>query len=156
MANEKDQGTPLRLMAQDADDLTIVASALESAVTRPDAMTWRRGERRFAVLFNRFRWETVRGARRPKTMFERIQSGLVIDGVLSVSRQGFAPGGAEPVLELLTIAVEQTTAPAAQVTLVFAGGALVRLDVECIEAVLSDRGKPWTTPRKPDHGLKAE
>jgi hypothetical protein len=36
-------------------------------------------------------------------------------------------------------------------TLFFAGGGAIRLEVECIEAELRDLGAAWRTRTKPDH-----
>jgi hypothetical protein len=33
----------------------------------------------------------------------------------------------------------------------FSGGGAIRLEVECIEAELSDLGAAWSTRRKPQH-----
>jgi hypothetical protein len=39
--------------------------------------------------------------------------------------------------------------------LVFAGGAVVRLEVDAILCHLEDFGAPWPTQFRPDHGLDA-
>ena len=48
---------PLRLRAEDGDDLQVVSTLLQDAICPASEMKWRRRERRFAVLVNRFRWE---------------------------------------------------------------------------------------------------
>ncbi|HZA01678.1 MAG TPA: DUF2948 family protein, partial [Hyphomicrobiaceae bacterium] len=57
----------------------------------------------------------------------------------------------QDVLELLAIQFEETDAPAGAVTLVFAGGGAIRLEVECIEAELRDLGAAWKARCKPEH-----
>jgi hypothetical protein len=37
-------------------------------------------------------------------------------------------------------------------SLTFAGGAALRLEVECLDAWLSDISAPWSTQRRPAHG----
>jgi hypothetical protein len=37
------------------------------------------------------------------------------------------------------------------VLLSFAGGADLRVEVECLDAVLADLSKPWSTTRAPRH-----
>ena len=61
----------------------------------------------------------------------------------------------DAVLDLLAISFEPTDAPAGIVTLVFAGGGAIRLEVECIEARLADLGAAWATAAKPEHDLVA-
>jgi hypothetical protein len=38
------------------------------------------------------------------------------------------------------------------VSLIFAGDAAIRLDVECIEAEMRDLGAAWATGSRPEHG----
>jgi hypothetical protein len=55
------------------------------------------------------------------------------------------------VLSLLAITFQPSEAPAGTLSLVFSGGGTVRLDVECIEARLSDLGAAWETGSRPSH-----
>ena len=57
----------------------------------------------------------------------------------------------EAVLDLLAIEFEQSDPPGGTVILQFAAGGAVRLEVECIEARLSDLGPAWETVSKPEH-----
>jgi hypothetical protein len=41
--------------------------------------------------------------------------------------------------------------PGGVARIVLAGGGEIRLDLECVNALLIDLGAPWPTPRKPDH-----
>ena len=54
-------------------------------------------------------------------------------------------------LSLLAIRFDGADAPAGSVELVFAGGALIRLEVECIEAQLTDLGGAWSAASRPLH-----
>ena len=55
-------------------------------------------------------------------------------------------------LSLLAIQFEAGAMPAGAVTLVFAGGAAIRLEIDCIEAELRDLGAVWAAQSKPEHG----
>ncbi len=57
----------------------------------------------------------------------------------------------DQVLSLLTLTFEPGDAPQGVILLTFAGGGRIRLDVDCIEAALTDLGAAWETPRKPEH-----
>ena len=61
------------------------------------------------------------------------------------------PAGKEAVLNLLAVEFDETDAPAGVVTLIFSGGAALRLDVECLEAELADLGPVWTAAGCPSH-----
>ena len=49
------------------------------------------------------------------------------------------------ILTLLAVEFEETAPPAGVVTLFFAGGPVLRLEVECLEAELADLGPSWAT-----------
>ena len=54
-------------------------------------------------------------------------------------------------LNLLAVEFTETDAPAGVVTLMFSGGAALRLEVECLEVELADLGPVWTTTCCPIH-----
>ncbi|WP_430396848.1 DUF2948 family protein [Ferrovibrio sp.] len=151
--------TPLKLRAEDAEDITVLSACLQDATLQLADIVWQPKQRRFTLVLNRFRWEdeardTVRGARRlgAKPHF-RSKAGLHFDSVLRVQHQGLEAAGP---LELLSVLAEFGPddlggAPAARLTLVFAGGGAVRLDVECIAAELQDIGTPYPVRRVPKH-----
>jgi hypothetical protein len=154
MAETEHEG--LRLEAQDADDLGVMAAVLQDAVTRLGEMSYSGRAHRFAAVFNRFRWEHEpgEGANRGSPAnpdHQRVRAGLHFDGVLSAQISGLDPSNPDQILELLTIACEPRDGGAASITLVFAGAGLVRLEAECIDCHLRDLGAPWPTPRVPSH-----
>ena len=55
------------------------------------------------------------------------------------------------VLNLLAVEYAETDKPAGVVTLVFSGGAALRLEVECLEVELADLGPVWVTAACPCH-----
>ena len=61
------------------------------------------------------------------------------------------PDGKDTVLNLLAVEFEATDAPAGVVTLMFSGGPMLRLEVECLEVELVDLGPTWSadTPADP-------
>ena len=144
--------TPLRLRAQDAEDVTVLSACLQDATLKLGDVAYQPGQRRLAMLLNRFRWEDERQGRKlgAKPHF-RNRSGLHFDGVLRVRRQGFEQGDPQQVLELLSILAEPGEDATASLTLVLAGGGLLRLDVECIEAELRDTGAPYPVRHAPRH-----
>lgn len=147
---------PLRLRAEDAEDVTVLAACLQDATLRVADMTFQPKQRRFAMLLNRFRWEDenrvdARGKLVRALPHVRVPAGLHFDGVLRVQSSGIDRGDATP-LELLSIVAEpHGDAPAALLTLVFAGGGAVRLEVECVDAQMQDLGTPYPVRRAPRH-----
>jgi hypothetical protein len=83
--------------------------------------------------------------------YVRRRAGLRIEQVTAARVQGIDLAKKDQVLSLLTLTFEAGDAPEGTVTLTFAGGGAVKLDVECVEAALTDLGAAWATPRKPEH-----
>jgi hypothetical protein len=142
------------LAAHDAEDLQIISARLQDAVARVADLVWLKGQRRFAILFNRFKWEAAEKKRSPNL---RVRSGLHFDSVLSVKSTKIVRGNPNAVLSLLAISFTPKAVddPAGVVELVFAGGGSIRLDVECIDGELSDVSGEWAARGRPAHGAGA-
>src|SRR5271154_6527302 len=130
------------LAAQDADDLAVISARLQDAVGRVGDLVWLPKAHRFAALFNRFRWEAAQ-ARQSDNL--RVRAGLHFDGVLSVRSHNVLRGAPDAIVSLLAIrfAPKGGEDPGGTIDLVFAGGGAIQLEVECIDAGLSDVGGEW-------------
>ena len=134
---------PLRLLAQDAEDLEVISAAMQDAVAKVGEITYEAGARRLTIGFNRYRWEADQS--------QRVRSGLQLGSVLKVQTRKIRRGAGEAVLEVLAVIFEPGEAPGGVVTISFAGGGDLRVVVECVDAVLADVSEPWPTPRTPSH-----
>ena len=140
---------PLKLIALDADDLSVISAHLQDAVLKRGDIAWLPGEKRFALALRRFDWEgAAQGQKR------RRLSALHFERVTAARSNKVGAGDA--VLSLLAVTFAGSDGdPAGQVTLHFSDGAAIRLDVECIEALMKDLGPIWeavATPAHPDAG----
>jgi hypothetical protein len=136
---------PLRLLAEDADDLAVMSAALQDAVAKLGDIRWETGSRRLTIAFNRFRWEAL-----GKTG-GRVRAGLQIGGVMSVQARNLRQGAPAAVVELLSLAFEPGESPGGVVQLTFAGDGELRCEVECLDAVLADLSQPWPARGTPAH-----
>lgn len=145
---------PLNLGAMDGDDLQVISTLAQDSVFPITEMTWRAGERRFAILLNRFRWEDRSAAERRKRAVERVQALLVVDNVLRVASQGVDRSDKEVILSLLSVTFEPGEDGAGQVLLTLAGDGAIRLEVEALEVSLKDVTRPYraVSGAVPDHG----
>jgi hypothetical protein len=135
----------LKLLAEDAEDLEIIAAALQDAVGKIGDVRYQPAERQLTLVLNRFRWEAE-----GKTA-ERVRAGLQFGSVLSVQARRLRRDAPEAVIELLTIEFEPGEAPGGTIVLSFAGGGDLRIAVECVDAALADVSAPWPTKRTPAH-----
>ena len=132
---------PLRLLAEDADDLHIISAALQDAILRPVDIVWEPSARRVTLALSRFCWEC--GG-------TRVMSAMQFGDVLSVKSRRL-PRGPEHALELLAMDFEPGEAPGGRVIMMFAGGGDLRIDVECLDAVLTDLSERWPAKVAPTH-----
>jgi hypothetical protein len=143
----------LKLLALDDEDLSVLSAHVQDAVMKVGDMEYLPREGRFALVVNRFIWEKCDGRRAD---FERRRTALVFDRVKAARTSRLRRDRPDAVLELLAISFEPGEAPGGSLTLIFAGGAAVRLEVECIEARLADLGAAWATTAMPEHDLSAD
>jgi hypothetical protein len=143
-AEPKGKIGPLRLLAQDADDLAIISAAMQDAVAKVGDIAYEARARRLTIAFNRYCWEAGGN--------ERVRSALQLGGVMKVQARKIRRGARDAVLEVLAVTFDEGEAPGGMVTISCAGGGDLRAVVECIDAVLADVSEPWPTPRAPAHG----
>lgn len=145
---------PLRLLARELADLTVLSALVQDAALTPGQMAHVARRRRFALGLKRFRWEDADRARAEGRGYERVQSLLVIENVLSVRSAGIERGNAAQALELLALSFAEGDAPSGEVRLHLSGGADLRLTVEALDISLRDVSRPYLAPsgRMPDHG----
>jgi len=139
----------LRLQAFDAEDLALISAHLQDATLRVGDLAFFKDKRRFALVAARFDWPAHAQGR-----LERAAAALHFDAVRAVRHQGVAREKGEAMLALLAILFEpQAGGPEGRVRLVFAGGAEIVLEVDCVEAQLSDLGARWPVSSRPTHAL---
>lgn len=136
---------PLRLIAEDGEDLAVLSAALQDAVGKIGDIRFEASSRTLTIGLNRFRWE-AKGKEG-----ERVRSGLQIASVLQVQSRRLRREAREAVLSLLGLTFEPGDAPGGTIVLTFAGGGELRVEVECVDAALADVSAPWPTPRRPAH-----
>jgi hypothetical protein len=136
---------PLRLIAEDAEDLKLIAAALQDAIAKIGDIRFEPNGRRLTIALNRFRWEVGgQGG-------ERVRTALQLGGVLSVKARKLRQGAPDAVLALLDVGFEAGDAPGGTVAFIFAGGGDLRCEVECIDAALADVSGAWPARRTPQH-----
>lgn len=138
----------LKLIALDAEDLAVISAHCQDAVMKTGDVNFLPAEKRFVITMNRFVWEE---AEKRGKQFERRRSVLHFERVERVSALGVDRKNKERVLDLLAVTFNETAAPAGTIELAFAGGATVRLEVECVEAQLTDMAAAWEAGSRPNH-----
>lgn len=147
--------TPLKLIALDAEDLTVISAHLQDAVVRVGDMAFLPRAKRFAAVLNRFDWqgavESVAGGGNAAS--ERRRAGLRFERVVKARVAGIDLKRPREFLSLLAMTFEPVGGedPGGRIHLDFAGGGAIELTVECVEVELKDLGAAWRTKRMPHH-----
>ena len=135
----------LKLIALDADDLAVISTHVQDARVQISDIVWRQGEKRLVIGMNRLDWEqTLAGQTTPR----RLVAALRFDRVLACKSRNIDLAERNRVLELVGIEFHPTEAPGGSALLIFAQGAALRLDLECLECELTDLGPEEVAPEQ--------
>ena len=133
----------LKLIAQDDEQLTIISSLAQDSIIKTNEMGYDKKTKRFALLMNRYRHEEKNPS--------RIRTAIHFDFVDSVKSVGIDKQSSDDILVLLAIRFEGKSKPSGSIFLEFSNNKSITIDVESIEAFLTDMGEPWKIPNKPVH-----
>jgi hypothetical protein len=139
-----DNQTALKLIALDAEDLAVLSAHLQDAVAKIGDIAYLPKEKRFAMVLNRFDWTEHNSP-------VRRRAGIHFERVLAAKTRGIDLAARDAIVNLLAVEFEETESPSGIVTLLFSGDAAIQLDVECLEAALSDLGPQWPARERPHH-----
>ena len=142
----------LKLIALDQDDIAIVSTHLQDAVVKIGDIVWLPAEKRLVMGVNRFDWEAC-GCEDP--CYKRRRTALRFERVNSLRCRNVDPKQKDAVLNLLAVEFDEADTPGGTVTLIFSGGAALRLEVECLECELADLGPTWDARGRPVHQVDA-
>ncbi len=161
----------LRLRAEDVDGLQTLSAVLQDSLIRTGDIAYFPEQQRFALIANRFRWEhapeVVGDGDQPAAtgdarfedvahaVYERVHTGLRIDGVRAVRRKNIDPRDKARILSLMAV----TSEPMGEghcITLEFSHEGVIRLEVERILCHLEDLDEPWPTTWRPHHAVEGD
>jgi len=162
----RDANGPLRLRAEDAEDLAVVSACLQDALVAAGDLAYDPDAREFMLVANRFRWENCHPGARDCGKFERTLCAVTFDNVTAAAYRGFNRGEKDRILCLLAIRLAAEAAnvspdvtpevpPGVTIDLDFAGHAEIRLTASALHVRVRDFGDPWPTPWQPGHELPA-
>src|SRR3954466_5738500 len=158
--------TPLRLRAEDEEDLAVISACLQDALVAVGDFAYDPGARVFLLVANRFRWEDchpgINADIEDCGPFERTLCAVTFDNVTAAAYRGFQRGEKDRILCLLAIRLAADAAnvspgvtPDVIIDLDFAGHAELRLTASALHVRVRDFGDPWPTPWQPGHELPA-
>lgn len=141
---------PLRLFTEEAEDLKIIAAAVQDAVVKAGNLKYEQKLRRFSLELNRYRWEAAPTRRGEPG--QRVRALLAFDGVMGAKTRAISKIDPDLILSLLSVEfTPDAEPPGGKVTLLFAGDGEIVLTVEALDASLIDSDYVWPTRHVPSH-----
>lgn len=132
-----------RLAALDEDDLAVISAHVQDAAVVAGDVLWRPAESRLVIGMRRPDCEDIlAGQCEPR----RLISALRFDRVLSCRSRDIDMAASDLALTLLGLEFYPGKKPGGEVLLMFAGGGVLRLEVECLECELADLGPDVLAP----------
>jgi hypothetical protein len=139
---------PLKLIALDREGLGVISAHAQDSCVLREGMAWLPKQRRFVLSAMRYDWAGAKSG-----PAERVGSVLRFDRVLKVAQLGLDANPEGFTRNLLAVSFEKTDSPSGMIMLAFADGAIVRLEVECVEVELRDIGPRVPAEEWPGHAL---
>jgi hypothetical protein len=151
----------LKLVALDKDDIEVVSAHVQDSLVQIGDIFWRPHDHRFVMALNRFDWmsavdmakngkiQSCAGEAQPD--YRRCRTALRFERVLGCKCRNLDQTAKDAKLNLLAVEFAETDGPAGVVSLIFSGGGVIRLEVECLEAELADLGEVSPVTICPDH-----
>jgi hypothetical protein len=144
---------PLRLKAQDPEDLTVLSALCQDAVVPAGEISYDAEHRCFAMLINRFRWEDRPRAEARGRDVERVQSVLMFEDVQSAQSSGLTSNDKDAIIAILSLTFEAQNDGTGRLEITLAGDGAIALELEALNITLKDVTRPYIAPSKttPQH-----
>ncbi len=146
----------LKLMALDAEDLLVISAHVQDSVLRSSEIEYSPSNGQLIIPINRFAWDAPSARRLLFKKYQRRRSVLHFSRVTLLKSNMIDRRDDAEVKSLLSVtfhAAADENDPGGQIMLNFGGGGGLLLEVECIEAQLTDLGAAWQASSKPEHHL---
>jgi hypothetical protein len=147
----EDEKGNLKLIVRNQEDLKVISAYSQDSIVAIKDITFLKKNRIFIMIINRFMWEDIeRGINRQS---KRIRCALKFEGILKVKSKKINQKNKNKRLECLAIECNEILSKNNEIIFFFAGGGVITLISEFIEAVMHDLGKPWNVRHTPKHKI---
>ena len=148
--SENEKGN-LKLMVRNREDLKVISAYSQDSIVAIKDITFLEKNRIFIMIINRFMWEDIeKGINRQS---KRIRCALKFEGILKVKSKKINQKNKDKRLECLAIECNEILNKNNEIIFFFAGGGVITLISESIEAVMHELGKPWNVRHTPKHKI---
>lgn len=147
----KNEKSNLKLIVKNQEDLKVISAYSQDSIVAIKDITFLKKNRIFVMIINRFMWEYIeRGINRQS---KRIRCVLKFEEILKVKSKKINQKNKNKRLEFLAIESNEFLGKNNEINFFFAGGGVITLIAESIEAVMHDLGEPWNVKHTPKHKI---
>jgi len=147
----EDEKNHLKLIGKNQEDLKVISAYSQDSIVTVKDITFLKKNRIFIMIINRFMWEDIeKGITRQR---KRIRCALKFEGILKVKSKKINQKNKNKRLECLAIECNEILSKNNEINFFFAGGGVITLISESIEAVMRDLGEPWNVRHTPKHKI---
>ena len=146
-----DEKGNLKLIGRNREDLKVISAYSQDSIVAVKDITFLKKNRIFVMIINRFMWEDIeRGINRQS---KRIRCALKFEGILQAKSKKINQKDKNKRLECLAIECNEILRKNNEIIFFFAGGGVITLVSESIEAIMRDLGEPWNVRHTPKHKI---
>ena len=147
----QDEKGNLKLIVRNREDLKVISAYSQDSIVAVKDITFLKKNRIFVMIINRFMWEDIeRGINRQS---KRIRCALKFEGILKVKSKKINQKNKKKRLECLAIECNDILNKNNEINFFFAGGGVITLISESIEAIMRDLGEAWNVKHTPKHKI---
>ena len=147
----EDEKGNLKLIVRNREDLKVISAYSQDSIVAVKDITFLKKNRIFIMIINRFMWEDIeKGINRQN---KRIRCALKFEGILKVKSKKINQKNKKKRLECLAIECNEILNNNNEINFFFAGGGVITLISESIEAIMRDLGEAWNVKYTPKHKI---
>ena len=147
----EDEKNNLKLIGKNQEDLKVISTYTQDSIVTVGDMVFLEKNRIFLMIVNRFMWEDV--GKGTFKQIKRIRSAIKFEEILKVKSKKINQKNKNKRLECLAIECNEILCKNNEIIFFFAGGGVITLISESIEAVMHDLGEPWNVRHTPKHKI---
>jgi len=147
----EDEKNNIKLICKNQEDLKVVSAYSQDSLVATKDIIFLKNNRIFVMIINRFMWEDIEKGINRKS--KRIRCALKFEGILKVKSKKINQNNINKRLECLAIECNEISNKNNEINFYFAGGGIITLISESIEAIMHDLGESWNVKHVPKHKI---
>ena len=141
----------LKLIGKNQEDLKVISAYSQDSIVVVKDIIFLEKNKIFVMIINRFMWEDIGDGKHKQN--KRIRCAIKFEGILKVKSKKINQKNKKKRLECLAIECNDILNKNNEINFFFAGGGIITLISESIEATMCDLGESWNVKHTPKHKI---